>query len=106
MFLVAIEFSKPFTKIPEWHKVCLHPDGIYYDGFMSFICTAEYDRDYKGYVKIVDRDAQASKAKFYPYPKVRYMLLPIHRKIADDFMKKKLKELEKNFNLKPLNDLK
>jgi hypothetical protein len=38
----------------------------------------------------MDRDdAQAANSKFYPYEEVRDLLLPVHRKIADKYLKYK-----------------
>lgn len=72
--------------VPEWHKHTLHLDGIEYDGYISFICTAEYAGKYNGYIKKMDRDDTIKTAKFYSYDEVKSILKPVHRKIFFEYL--------------------
>ena len=72
--------------VPEWHKHTLHLDGIEYDGYISFICTAEYAGKYNGYIKKMDRDDTIKTAKFYSYDEVKSILRPVHKKIFEEYL--------------------
>jgi ADP-ribose pyrophosphatase YjhB (NUDIX family)/PKD repeat protein len=79
-----------YDKIPDWHIHTLHLDGIVYDGYISFICTAEYAGKFNGYIKKMDRDDSINTAKFYSYNEVKGILKPIHREIFEEYLKSRI----------------
>ena len=74
-------------KVPDWHKKTLWLDGIKYDGYFSYICTGIYAKDYKGYVKVVDRQADVeNKSHWYSYDEVKDILTPEHKKLFEEYL--------------------
>ena len=65
-------------------------DPVFNKGSISFICIAERGKDYKGYVKVEDRDPFVDRAKWVDYRK--FKLGEPHQKAIDIFRKMQLKE--------------
>ena len=51
-------------KYPEWQKKKLWPLGLKYEGSLTFIFVAEYDKKYTGHIDDVDKDDFYQKAKY------------------------------------------
>ena len=80
----GIEIEYKYPNPPSWHLLILNPDGIYYDGAISFVCIAEYDKPYEGSVKKMDQDPAVSKGRFYSYDEVKDILSEKHKKLFKD----------------------
>lgn len=65
-------------------------DPRFYTGSVSFICIAEKGKEYKGYVKVEDRDSFVDKAKWVDYRK--FKLGEPHRKAIELFRDMQFKE--------------
>lgn len=83
----GVEVQHIYDKIPEWHKAILHPEGIYYDGSMTFICTGEYKQEYKSYVKKMDQQDEMTKGHFYTYEQVEGILSKEHKALFKKYLK-------------------
>ena len=82
----GITSSKLYKITPWWHKDVLWPDGIKYDGYMTFICTGEYDGEYKGYVKVMDRQSDFKNQKFYSYDECKDILSKEHKELFEKYL--------------------
>jgi hypothetical protein len=51
-------------KYPEWQKKKLWPLGLKYEGSLTFIFVAEYDKKFTGHIEDVDKDDFYQKAKY------------------------------------------
>lgn len=64
----GIQFIKIFNgEIPDWHKEHLHPNGLYYDGYLTELFIAIYDGPIKKEVtnkKDIDQNMR-NNGKFY-----------------------------------------
>lgn len=65
-------------------------DPVFNKGSISFICIAERGKDYKGYVKVEDRDPFVDRAKWVDYRK--FKLGEPHQKAIEIFRKMQFKE--------------
>ena len=83
----GVEVQHIYDKIPDWHKAILHPEGIYYDGSMTFICTGEYKQEYKSYVKKMDQQDEMTKGHFYTYEQVEGILSKEHKALFKKYLK-------------------
>ena len=61
----------------------LYEDPQYSDGAASFLCVAEYGKDFKGYVKKEDKDEFADRAQWEDYQKAN--LGPPHKLALDRY---------------------
>jgi hypothetical protein len=83
----GVEVQHIYDKIPDWHKAILHPEGIYYDGSMTFICTGEYKQEYKSYVKKMDQQDEMTKGHFYTYEQIEGILSKEHKALFKKYLK-------------------
>lgn len=65
-------------------------DPTFNQGSVSFVCIAERGKEYKGYVKVEDRDPFADRAKWVDYRK--FKLGEPHRIAIERFRDRQLKE--------------
>lgn len=65
-------------------------DPTFNQGSISFVCIAERGKEYKGYVKVEDRDPFADRAKWVDYRK--FKLGEPHRIAIERFRDRQLKE--------------
>ena len=60
--------------------------GVAYFGSVSFVCVAEYDRKFKGYIKVADRDSFVDNAEWIPIGQ----LSEVHQKAIEKYKSKLL----------------
>lgn len=73
------------THIPDWHKDKLWTSGIKYRGAITYVCVGKVAKEFKGYVKPVDRDVVMMSGRFYKKEEAMKYLNPIHKKICSDY---------------------
>ena len=73
------------TNIPEWHKDKLWSSGIKYRGAITYVCVGKVSKEFKGYIKPVDRDEVMMSGRFYKKEEAMKYLSDIHKKICNDY---------------------
>lgn len=84
---VEVQHEYGEDNIPKWHKAILHPEGIYYHGSMTFICTGNYKKEFKSYVKKIDQQDEMTKGHFYTYEQVEGILSKEHKSLFKKYLK-------------------
>lgn len=57
--------TQRYKTIPEWHKRLLWTKGLKYVGCMTYICVAEYQNKYTGYIKPEDQEEEMLHGNWY-----------------------------------------
>lgn len=101
----GVSIQKVYEVTPWWHPLILHPEGIKYDGSISFVCTGLYSKDFKGYVKKMHQD-DTKNGHFYSWNEAKDILSPEHKKLFKEYLESRANFLESMEGIDEAFDLK